>query len=63
MRVMVEMAGIEPASENLSISASPSADALLLFPYKSAKRQADLLGSLKSVTVAEALRRSRSPLK
>ena len=60
---LVEMAGIEPASENLSVSASPSADALLKFPCKSAKRQADLLSSLNSVTAAEALRRSRSPLK
>ena len=60
---LVEMAGIEPASENLSVSASPSADALLKFPYKSAKRQADLLGSLKFMTAAETLRHSRSPLK
>ena len=61
--ILVEMAGIEPASENLSVPASPSADALLKFPYKPAKRQADLLSSLNSVTAAEALRRSRSPLK
>ena len=36
---------------------------LFAFPYTFAKRQADVLGSSKSVTAAGALRRSRSPLK
>ena len=31
--ILVEMAGIEPASENLFIQASPSADVLLNFRY------------------------------
>lgn len=41
---LVEAAGIEPASENLSTQLSPGADGLLKFPRRPANRQADRQG-------------------
>ena len=41
----VELAGIEPASENSSITASPITVCILTFPYLSAYRQAIRFGS------------------
>lgn len=38
--ILVEAAGVEPASENLSIQLSPGAVYLLRFPSRSADKQA-----------------------
>ena len=45
MRVMVEMMGVEPMSENLSPKPSTSVVYLLNFPRKNAGKQALILGS------------------
>ena len=42
--VLVEMAGIEPASENQSLQASPGAVGLFRFPHRNAARQAFRFG-------------------
>ena len=60
--VLVEAAGIEPASENHLIQLSPSAADLLGFPSRIAERQAMRYGSHYAVTVGVAPLRSRSPL-
>ena len=62
MRVMVEAAGIEPASESHLIQLSPSAADLLGFPSRIADRQAMRYGSHYAVTKDVATLRSRSPL-
>ncbi len=41
---LVEMAGIEPASENQSLQASPGAVGLFKFPHRNAVRQAFRFG-------------------
>ena len=62
LMIMVEAAGIEPASENHLIQLSPSAADLLRFPSRIADRQAMRYGSHYAVTAGVATRRSRSPL-
>ena len=60
--MLVEAAGIEPASENHLIQLSPSAAYLLRFPSHIADGQAMRYGSHYAVTVGVAPLRSRSPL-
>jgi len=44
LHILVEMAGIEPASENQSLQASPGAVGLFRFPHRNAARQAFRFG-------------------
>ncbi len=60
--LLVEAAGIEPASESHLIQLSPSAAVLLGFPSRIADRQAMRYGSHYAVTESVATLRSRSPL-
>ena len=63
--VMVEAAGIEPASENQSIQASPSAvclSAFRPFPPHSAGKQALWFSSFWYNPTCEAAQQDRSPL-
>lgn len=59
---VVEMAGVEPASESPSAQLSTSVSGLLGFPSAPAVRQADAYGSLQVMTEAEASPCSRSLL-
>ncbi len=60
--LLVEMAGIEPASENPFIQVSPSAVSLLKFPHQIADRQAKRLGSPRYGLVLRGAQTDRSPL-
>lgn len=59
---LVEMAGVEPASESPSAQLSTSVSGLLGFPSAPAVRQAGAYGSLQVMTEAEASLCSRSLL-
>lgn len=59
---LVEMAGVEPASESPSAQLSTSVSGLLGFPSAPAVRQAGAYGSLQVMTEAEASPCSRSLL-
>ena len=59
---LVDPAGIEPASKNLFLSASPSADNCLCFPYMTDKYQTVILGSSCFMTIGGTPDCSRSPL-
>ncbi len=59
---LVEMAGIEPASENSFIQVSPSAVSLLKFPHRIAGRQAKQFGSPRYDLILRGARTDRSPL-
>ena len=59
---VVEMAGVEPASESSSAQLSTSVSGLLGLPSAPAVRQADAYGSLQVMTGEEAIPCSRSLL-
>ena len=59
---LVEMAGIEPASENRLLRLSTSVAGVLAFPCGSAQRQAQPFSSLFVMTRVKAFPCSRSPL-
>lgn len=59
---VVEMVGVEPASESSSAQLSTSVSGLLGFPSAPAVRQADAYGSLQVMTGEEAIPCSRSLL-
>ena len=59
---LVESGGIEPPSKNLFLSASPSADVCLSFPYMTDKNQTVIFGSPCIMTVGGTHGCSRSPL-
>ena len=61
-RFLVDPAGIEPASKNLFLSASPSADACLSFPHITDKNQTVIIGSSYFMTAAGTSHRSHLPL-
>ena len=59
---LVEAGGVEPPSKNLFLSASPSADYCLSFPYITDKNQTVILGSSYFMTVAGTSHCSHLPL-
>ena len=62
LHYLVEMAGIEPASENRLPGLSTSVAALLTFPPRTAEQQALRISSLEIMTGLKAWARSRAPL-
>ena len=58
----VDLAGIEPASESLSLEASPITVILLTFPYTTAGWQADVLSSFMNLLLSQSFE-SKGPCK